>query len=64
MSLSESDSKLVKAATALVFGRNAQRRKLAEETRQYATRSGKIAKAYRQGGVTGFSFGGTWGACQ
>jgi hypothetical protein len=48
MSLSESDSKLVKAATALVFGRNAQRRKLAEETRQYATRSGKIAKAYRQ----------------
>ena len=48
MSLSESDSKLVKAATALVLGRNAQRRKLAEETRQYATRSGKIAKAYRQ----------------
>jgi dienelactone hydrolase len=58
------DSEITRALSSLVFGRNAQRRKLAEDTRQYATRSGKIAKAYRQGGVTGFSFGGTWGACQ
>jgi hypothetical protein len=42
------DSEITRALSSLVFGRNAQRRKLAEETRQYATRSGKIAKAYRQ----------------
>jgi hypothetical protein len=48
MAISESDSKLIQTATKLVLGRYAQRRKLAEETRKYAARSGKIAKAYRK----------------